>query len=203
MPENATEVIQQGAKVLEPPSSQSDATESSNPDVQDSPAPKSANVEALLAVLMVALAGVLLVLPLVVFPVAKVIRRGWRRRAGVPEVAMVGAWDELLDTYTDLGLEIPYGLTRAELADVLERPAAATLAAVIDRAVFAEHPPGTEESAATWDILTVERREVAAAAPWTRRLRAMVSPASFIRTLRAHRQVQLSPRFAGRTHHEL
>lgn len=203
MPENATEVIQQGAKVLEPPSSQSDATESSNPDVQDSPAPKSANVEALLAVLMVALAGVLLVLPLVVFPVAKVIRRGWRRRAGVPEVAMVGAWDELLDTYTDLGLEIPYGLTRAELADVLERPAAATLAAVIDRAVFAEHPPGTEESAATWDILTVERREVAAAAPWTRRLRAMVTPASFIRTLRAHRQVQLSPRFAGRTHHEL
>ena len=34
----------------------------------------------------------------------------------------VGAWDELLDSYTDLGIEIPRGLTRAELGDVLARP---------------------------------------------------------------------------------
>ena len=115
---------------------------------------------------------------------------------------MVGAWDELLDTYTDLGMEIPRGLTRAELADVLERPAAATLAAIIDRAVFAEHPPGTEASAATWDILTAERHAVAAEAPLTRRARATITPASFLRTLRAHRQVQFAPHLAGRTHHE-
>ena len=114
---------------------------------------------------------------------------------------MVGAWDELLDTYTDLGIHIPRGLTRAELGDVLDRPAAAVLAAAVDTAVFGEHPPGTEASVATWEILTSERRAVAASSPLSRRVHAAMTPASFVRTLRAPRQSQASPRLAGRTSH--
>ncbi len=201
-PENPTEVIQQGSKVLEPPSSQSDATESTSPDPPIEPISQSSRAAALVKVLTVALAVGLVMWPLLVFPVAKVMRRRWRRLSEVPEVAMVGAWDELLDTYTDLGIEIPRGLTRAELADVLARPAAVTLADLIDRAVFAEHAPGPEASANTWQILTAERRAVMAEARLVRRARATITPSSFKRTLRAHREVPVSPRLAERIHHE-
>jgi hypothetical protein len=152
-------------------------------------------------VLAVALAVVLFVLPIAVFPAFKLMRRRWRRQAGIAEVSIVGAWDELLDTYTDLGIEIPRGLTRAELGDVIDRPAVAALAAAVDTAVFGEHPPGVEASAATWDLLTAERRSVRAEAPIMRRVRATMTPASFVRTLRAHRPAQSSPRLAGRTSH--
>ena len=202
-PENPTKVTQPGSKVLEPPSSQSDTTETTNTDSPVDPKGQGAAIATLVTVLTVALAVALVAFPIVVFPVAKAIRRGWRRHVGVAEVSMVGAWDELLDTYVDLGIEIPRGLTRAELADVLDRPAAATLAAIVDRAVFAEHPPGAAASQATWGILTAERRSVAAESALGRRLRAALTPASFVHTLRAHHHVPTSTRLAGRTHDEL
>lgn len=201
-PKNPTEVTQPGSKVLEPPSSRSDTAENPNNNVPVDPKGNGSGIAILVKVLTAALAVALAGLPIIVFPVAKTIRRGWRRHAGVAEVSMVGAWDELLDTYVDLGIEIPRGLTRAELADVLDRPAAATLAAIVDRAVFAEHPPSAEASRATWQILTEERRAVASEAPIRRRARSVLTPASFIRTLRAQRHAQSSTRLAGRTHHE-
>jgi hypothetical protein len=201
LPENPTEVVQPGSKVLEPPSSQSDATETANSDAPEAPLASSSAVASLIKALAVVLAIVLFVLPIAVFPVFKLMRRRWRRHAGIAEVSIVGAWDELLDTYIDLGFEIPRGLTRAELGDVIDRPAVAALAAAVDTAVFGEHPPGAEASAATWDMLTAERRSVRAEAPITRRVRAAMSPASFARTLRAPRQSQTSPRLAGRTSH--
>ena len=201
LPENPTEVVQPGSKVLEPPSSQSDATESANSNTSKAPVSSSRTAATLITVLAAALAVVLFALPIAVFPVFKVMRRRWRRHADVAEVSIVGAWEELLDTYTDLGISIPRGLTRAELGDVLDRPAVAELAAAVDTAVFGEHPPGVEASAATWDLLTAERRSVRAAAPITRRVRATMTPASFVRTLRAHRHTQSSPRLAGRTAH--
>jgi len=201
LPENPTEAVQPGLKVLEPPNSQSDATESANADPLENPAEEGPTVATLVTVLTVALAVVLGALPFLVFPVAKVVRRRWRRRSRFAEVSMVGAWDELLDTYADLGMELPRGLTRAELADVLGRPAAATLAASVDRAVFAEYPPGPEDSAATWDALMTERRAVASQAPLMRRMRAAMTPASFVRTLSNHRHPQFAPRLAGRTSH--
>ena len=202
-PENPTTVTQPGSKVLEPPSSQSDTAENANNKAPVDPKVNGSGIATLVTVLTAALAVALVGLPIIVFPVAKTIRRGWRRHAGVAEVSMVGAWDELLDTYVDLGMEIPRGLTRAELADVLDRPAAATLAAIVDRAVFAEHPPSNEASQATWGILTQERRAVAAEAPFGRRFRSALTPASFIRTLRLHRHAQSSTRLAGRTNDEL
>jgi hypothetical protein len=202
-PENPTEVNAVGSDVLEPPSTQSDTTETTNTDPLEDPEEKSAGFATLVTVLTAVLAVALIVLPILVFPVAKAMRRGWRRHSGVAEVSMVGAWDELLDTYVDLGIEIPRGLTRAELADVLDRPAAVTLAAIVDRAVFAEHSPTAEASQATWGILTEERRAVAAEAPFRHRARSILTPASFIRTLRAQRHAPTATRLAGRTHHDL
>ena len=199
LPENPTEVVQPGSKVLEPPSSQSDATESANSNSPQAQATTTSTIATLVTVVAGVLAVALFVLPIAVFPAFKVIRRRWRRRASIAEVSMVGAWDELLDTYTDLGIEIPRGLTRAELGDVIDRPVVAALAAAVDTAVFGEHPPGVEASTATWDLLTAERRSVRAEATLTRRVHAAMTPASFVRTLRAHRRAQSSPRLAGRT----
>lgn len=202
-PKNATEVDPEGSAVLEPPSSQSDVTDAATSDPSIVPEQDDTTVTTILAVLTGVLAVALVVLPLLVFPVAKAMRRTWRRHAGVPEVAMVGAWDELLDTYTDLGIDLPDGLTRAELADVLGRPAAATLATIVDRAVFAEHPPGAEASQATWGLLLDERRAVASEATFRRRVRAKVTPASFLRTIRStQRHGQSSARLTGRTQHD-
>lgn len=203
LPENPTEVVQPGSKVLDPPSSQSDANESVNSNTPEDPAHKSNHVATLITVLTAALGVALAVLPFAVFPFFKVIRRRWRRRASVAEVSIVGAWDELLDTYTDLGIDIPRGLTRGELGDVMDRPAVAVLAAAVDTAVFGEHPPGAEASTATWDILTVERRAVMANASLSRRIHAAMTPASFVRTLRAPHHTQSSPRLAGGTSHAL
>ena len=97
-----------------------------------------------------------------------------------------------MDRYVDAGIEVPEGLTRAETADVLERPGAVAVAAIVDRAVFAEHPPTREASDALWEILDQERRALASAIPATRRLRAVFTPSSFRRTLRAQRAEELS-----------
>ncbi len=202
-PENPTEVVQQGSKVLEPPSSQSDATESTNPDPPVESTPRRSTVATLVTFLTGALALTLVVLPLLVFPVMKSIRRRWRRHGRAAEVAMVGAWEELLDTYTDLGFELPRGLTRAELADVLERPAAMALASQVDEAVFGERSPTGEAATAAWDIFAAERRAVGAEVTMTRRARAVMTPSSFLRTLRVHRQKRLDPRLTGRIRYEL
>src|SRR5699024_11173578 len=99
-----------------------------------------------------------LLAPLLAFPAGKWLFRRWRRKAVVPDVAIVGAWAELMDRYVDAVVEVPVGLTRAETADVLDRPAAVAVAAIVDRAVFAEHPPTHQASEALWQVLDDERR---------------------------------------------
>lgn len=201
LPENPTEVVQPGSKVLEPPSSQSDTTDSPATESTDPPSTPSAAVAAAMTAILVTLAVALVALPLTVFPVAKALRRRWRRRASIPEVSIVGAWDELLDTYTDLGIELPHGLTRPELGDVLARPAVATLAAAVDAAVFGEHPPGQEASRSAWELVDLERHSIAAASALRRRLGATLTPRSFVRRLRTPRHTPPSPGLSGRTSH--
>jgi hypothetical protein len=130
---------------------------------------------------LISLAALLLVLPALVLVFAKLSRRRLRRGMKVPEVSVVGAWDELVDSYADFGLAVPRALSRAEFARATGRPAARELAALVDRAVFAEHPPGRDASASSWELLDAERAELAHASSFSRRLRALVSPASFVR----------------------
>lgn len=128
-----------------------------------------------------ALAALLLVLPILVIAIAKSSRRRLRRSMRVPEVSVVGAWDELVDSYVDYGVPLPRAASRLEFATATERPAALALATLVDRAVFAEHPPGRDASAASWEILDAERAELAASSTLGRRFGARLSPASFLR----------------------
>jgi hypothetical protein len=100
-------------------------------------------------------------------------------------VAIVGAWDELIDSYLDHGIPVQRGLTRIETADALDRPAAVALAELVDRAVFSEHSPDVAHSAESWRLLDDERRDIVRQAGFRARLRALLTPASLIRHVRA------------------
>lgn len=192
LPENPTEPHQVPAEVIDPPTILSETTgESTDDTIVEDPPWLDNYLHIILTVVAVVVGILLLLVPLLVFPVAKLLSRRWRRRAAVPEVAIVAAWAELMDTYVDAGIEVPLGLTRAETADVLERPGAVAVASIVDRAVFAEHPPTREAAQALWQMLDEERRAVRAQTPFLRRLRAVFTPSSLMRTLRAQRSDQI------------
>lgn len=193
LPENPTEPHQVPAEVIDPPTILSETTGDSTTDTPAEEVPWLEGYLPIILTIVAVLLGILLLLtPLLAFPAAKWLLRRWRRRAAVPEVAIVAAWAELIDAYIDAGIDVPEGLTRAETADVLERPNAVAIAAIVDRAVFAEHPPTREASEALWQILDDERRELRAQTPFLRRLRAVFTPASFLRTLRTQRSHEVS-----------
>lgn len=187
LPENPTVPDQTATEPLDPPQAQRDDSESPDPE----PTPAGGWWEALLPVLRVAgtasLAALLLVLPVLVLVVAKVLRRRARRGDGIPEVSMVGAWNELVSGYVDLGLEVPERVSRPAVAAAVGRPRGADLAALVDRAVFAEHPASPEDRAVAWRLVDEERRDLRAAAPFGRRLLAAIAPASLLRDLGASR----------------
>jgi hypothetical protein len=189
-PQNPTEPEQANSSVVEPPAVANDATTTEN----ETPPELSRWLDLYLPIViavLVTLAGLGIILaPLLVFPLAKRSRRRWRRRHRSVEVSLVGAWEELVDAYVDLGVDVPRGLTRAETADVLGRPVAATIAATVDRAVFSESAPSAQASDATWRLLEAERRAIAKEMPWRRRLRARFTPTSLRRAARAPARTQ-------------
>lgn len=188
LPENPTTPEQPLSELLDPPSaeqSDEDATAVETPD----PPWWEGLLPFLRGVGTGALALVLLLLPVLVLVVAKRIRRSGRRGQAVPEVSMVGAWSELVNRYVDAGFEIPVGATRTEIAAAVGRPNAVTLAAVVDRAVFGEHPPGPEAARAAWELVEEEIAELAAGIPFGHRLRAALTPRSFLRDLARPRRV--------------
>lgn len=186
-PENPTQPDQVASEVIEPgtATSESDSTSPTEEDIVEQTWLEQ-YLPVVVAVATIVIGSGFVLLPLLIFPVAKSARRRWRRRAAVPEVAMVGAWHELIDNYVDLGIPVPVALTRAETADVVDREAAAFVADAVDRAVFSEHPPTRESSEEAWGIVARERKAVAAQVPLARRIRAAFTPTSLIRTLRAH-----------------
>jgi len=178
LPENPTAPDQVTTDVVTPPVAQRDDT----PAADAPPAPAPGWLEALLPVLArigMGLLGVaLLLLPAIVLVAAKALRRRGRRRAREPEVRIVGAWDELVDAYTDSGASIPRHVTRGAVAALVGRAAAVDLADVVDRAVFAENPPGAVLADRAWALVDGERRELRRASTRIERMRAALRPAS-------------------------
>jgi len=183
LPENPTVPDQTSTQVVTPPAAQRDDS-----DGADAPPPALPGwLELLLPILgkvgMGALLIALLLLPAAVLVIAKTLRRRARREAPVPEVSIVGAWDELVDSYVDNGAELARNRTRASIAAEVGRPAAIALAAAVDRAVFAENPPGRDASETAWRLVDEERAVITRASTRMERIRAGLNPASFLRHL--------------------
>lgn len=118
-------------------------------------------------------------LPMLFVALAKRRRRG-RRRSERPDRSSAGAWDELVDRYSELGFEPPERATRLQTASVLGRQATeqglgagtelATLAAAVDRDVFEGRDVEGETAATRWTEADAAFAAVAGAAGGIRRL---------------------------------
>ncbi|WP_136052367.1 transglutaminase domain-containing protein [Microbacterium sp. K36] len=187
LPDHPTVPEQPRSEALDPPQAQSDAN-------NDAP-PLEEPASEVLAILLPILRGVglgllallLLVLPFLVLVGAKSRRAHARRTAADPEVRLAGAWEELADVYADHDVPMDAQGTRMQRAQTSGRVAAQRLAALADRAVFAEHPPTSDDATAAWAIVDAERAELAKAGTRWQRLRTRVRPTSFVARTRSLR----------------
>lgn len=184
LPEHPTVPEQPRSEALDPPQAQSD----SNNDAPPLESPQSQVLAVLLPILRAVglslLAVALLALPFLVVLLAKRHRARARRTADDPEVRLAGAWEELVDVYADHDVPMDAEGTRSQRALSTDREAAYHLAMLVDRAVFAEHPPTNEDASAAWEIVDAERAELAASGKWWHRVVMRVRPTSFIGRMR-------------------
>ncbi|GAA3774713.1 transglutaminase-like domain-containing protein [Microbacterium kribbense] len=181
-PENATDVRPQHAREVDPPdpTRQEAADAAAHPD-------DAGGLPVLWAALRavgIGAAGLLILVgPFAAIVAAKAVRRRRRRRDATPAARMIGGWDEYVDTAVDHGLAGPGIQTRSELAAAHDSPAAATLAAGADRAVFSDSVPDAAQSERFWRIVDAERRRLSESTSVWRRMLAAVSLRSFVRGL--------------------
>lgn len=133
----------------------------------------------------------LLLGPSIAFAVARARRR--RRRATSTTTAgqMGGGWAEIVDSAVDVGAALPSGATRREQADALHghypEAGVTVLARRADGAVFGAGDPTPAEVESYWADVDTAVKRIGSAAPWHRRLRAALFPASVIRSMTAWR----------------
>ncbi|MWC00410.1 transglutaminase domain-containing protein, partial [Agromyces seonyuensis] len=184
LPEHATVPAELAPEIIAPEQVPSDDRRSEPTQV---PEDEDSTLAAVLPVLRIvglsATAVLCLVGPFVALLLAKSLRRRGRR-AGTPEAAIVGAWEELLDRYADLGVPFDQSATRASAAAASGRPAAVALAAAVDHAVFSEHPPPVELADWAWQTVDAELEELRGARTLRARIGAALGLAGFRRSLR-------------------
>ena len=184
-PEFGTTPERPASSVIDPPGAVKNRVESEA--AEDSAAGPILSQSAMQAIRIAAIAAgaaALLLVPLGVVVGAKALRRS-RRRAGEPEAAIVGAWEELVDGCVDLRL-LPRaaGGTRAQIANRIDDPVARQLAAIADRAVFGPSEPTGADRDLAWRMIEEEGKRLRRDVPFWQRLRGRLSPASFLRHLR-------------------
>jgi hypothetical protein len=182
LPKNPTVPDRPQADTADPPAAQRDANDAAQNRNREGASWWDAALPILRTAGLALLTLLLVLLPALVLLIAKGVRRRGRRAAPVPEVAVVGAWDELMDVYADYGIPQD-GVTRLDAARASQRPFAESLATLADAAVFAEHPPTREAAEAGWEIVDAERRDLVRTRSFGRRLRAALTPVSFLRHL--------------------
>lgn len=161
-PQHPTVPEQPRPEELDPPQAQSDSDNDAPPLEAGAPEWAASLWPILRAGGIGLLAALLLVLPLLVLLIAKRLRRSSRSHAEDPEVRLAGAWEELVDLYTDHGVPMDAAGTRETRAESTGRPAAARLAVLVDAGVFAAHPPAAAQADEAWEIVAAERRALAA-----------------------------------------
>lgn len=184
-PDVPTVPDQQPNNELDPPGASRDSSDALAPSADHRSAELQTWLPAIRATLLSLAIAALLLLPLLAVAQLKRSRRRRRRNAPVPEVSIVGAWHELLDTYADVGMKFSSAATRVELALSIDRPAALSLAYVIDRSVFAEHPSDHRAREQSWQLVDAERLYLRRNSTVLQRLKSGLRLTSFLRHIPA------------------
>lgn len=133
----------------------------------------------------------LLLGPSIAFAVVRARRRRRRATSTTTAAQMGGGWAEIVDSAVDVGTDLPSGATRREQADALHHhypdAGVAVLGRRADVAVFGAGDPTPGEVESYWADVDTAVKRIGSAAPWHRRLRAALFPASVISSLRAWR----------------
>lgn len=124
------------------------------------------------------LLGLLLCLLPAAVVLAKIRRTRARRGDSDPRQQVVGGWDDLVDTFVDLGAARSDGATRREVADRVAEAypdlAVRALAGGADAGAFAPGDLAAEQAAGYWDEIERVRADLRATAPaaiwWRSRL---------------------------------
>ncbi|GAB3265111.1 DUF3488 and transglutaminase-like domain-containing protein [Nocardioides dilutus] len=114
-------------------------------------------------------------------PGLKLARRVARRRLGRASRRLVGAWEEVVDLGTDLGMPVSPRATREAQAAALG--VAPELAQHADDLIFAPEPPDADEAATYWRAVDQARRAMAKEHPLWRRVRAYYNPTSLVTSM--------------------
>ncbi len=163
-------------------------------------------------ILILQITGVLclVVLPCLLIVICKGVRSRRRRRTGREDLRTASAWDEVVDSATDLGLTVSAVATRFEQAHFIDtrirgkaekpdplpelgfrRPneemsPILALAARLDKEVFGEGELTGESRRRAWDEAHEVIKLLRGRVPWHRRIRAVIS----LRSLRARRRAK-------------
>lgn len=133
----------------------------------------------------------LLLGPSIAFAVARARRRRRREKSTTTAAQIGGGWAEIVDSAVDVGTDLPSGATRREQADVLHAhypdAGVTVLARRANDGVFGAGDPTPGEVESYWADVDTAVKRIGSAAPWHRRLRAALFPASVIGSIRAWR----------------
>lgn len=186
LPEHPTVPDQPSSEVLAPPTSI--RADSDEPPAGSSDASSALGVVNILRWVGIGSAVLLLLfLPALVLIGAKAVQRRQRRTEPVAEAAIVGAWEELIDTYDDAGLDFSRKGTRRQIALSTGRPAALAVADAVDLAVFDSSSSMSPAAIAVWDIVQSERAELTKSKTWRQRWASALSVTAFMRHFRESR----------------
>ncbi|WP_341358128.1 transglutaminase-like domain-containing protein [Georgenia sp. M64] len=143
-----------------------------------------------LALLVAAVAGgllLVLLLPLLVVVAVKALRARRRRLRGTPTQRVAGAWSEVIDAATDLGVDLPRTATRRQGARVVTAAVSGAggalhqLAARADEATFGPVPPAEGDVEGHWGDVRATLTRLRAAVGRRRWWRSRVSTRSLRR----------------------
>ncbi len=135
------------------------------------------NYTAMIAIALVGVLGVLL-LALLLVPLAKVLRRGHRRRTSSWSGIYVNGWQEVLDAARDRGTPVPDAWSR--VAQARELGVGLDLARRADAAVFAPLAGEAEDGREFWDACQELRRQLVSQADRRHQWWSRLNPASLL-----------------------
>jgi transglutaminase-like putative cysteine protease len=118
-----------------------------------------------------------------VVPLAASVRRRRRRNRGTPQDRIVGAWHDLLEQLTDMGMAPSPGASNSAIVAASSQasgntfvPELSSLAVLVSRALFAEAEPTEQQAVRAWRYRDKSRELMRRATPPRRRLRARLTP---------------------------